>query len=153
MHLYHVMVGPQQVRLRRAWLPDWEAAGASCCCLTSLPIFPAERWRVAVAHIALPAALAVHSLPVAPPEKRKLDAPWGFQLAWGLDAALDEGGSANWSSVHAWAAWLLCANAKSIVVSARQQLLRTLSNGSDSELQDGWRPTQTRCATGIAPRF
>lgn len=74
---------------------------------------------MSLAHIALPAALATHTLPGEP----HVYTPIGVALAWEQLGVL--GG--QWSSVRASAARLMCASVRSIVVSGGMQLLGKLS--------------------------
>lgn len=77
-------------------------------------------------HIALPAALATHSLPgehLGLMEEGALAAPPGLLLTWRLGQLPDRLVSGHWSSVHAWAACLMRASVRSVTVRSHRQLL------------------------------
>lgn len=85
--------------------------------LSALP-----RRCVATAHIALPAALAAHTLPEESSQWAPANSwvtPMGYDLAWRLEVALDGcTGSGQCSSLHASAALLMRASAGSLVSAA-----------------------------------
>lgn len=72
-------------------------------------------------HIALPTALAAHTLTAEPFHRTtsgELVKRAGIRLACLQEGALARGGcgSSQWTSGRAWAAWLMSANVRTVVV-------------------------------------